>query len=293
MKKLLVVGVIVLFLGLAFAPSINANISKTSVDSELVEFTTEVCGLKGGKHTVSLSKEEAEEVENLIDDIERRLDEVETREETVEIFNEAIVELDKYGLLGSLSVKQAQRLITGMYQDTRVMKFLEWIFNKKRGGIEYGYNFVCLIAGNSTETFITSPGFVIGYYLFNEKSPVACFFIRLMSVISSIFRPLFLCGFMCIGEKIKEWEVGISYNPAVGQLWTFGVLGKRIWDGSFYGQISAIEPIFQFGSLVMHICDYLGVIGFTGVILTFLEPGRAFYLGSSLIVNIGPQPPYP
>jgi len=103
MKKLLAVGVIVLFLGLAIAPSINANVSKTSVDSELVEITTEICGLNGGKQTVSLSKEDAEEVEKLIDDIERRLDNVETREETVEIFNEAVVKLDKYGLLGGLT----------------------------------------------------------------------------------------------------------------------------------------------------------------------------------------------
>jgi len=73
MKKLLVVGVIVLFLGVAFVPSINANISKSSIDSELVEFTTEVCGLDGGKHTVSLSKEDAEEVEKLIGDIEKKL----------------------------------------------------------------------------------------------------------------------------------------------------------------------------------------------------------------------------
>jgi len=51
-KKGVVVAVILLFIGLAFAPSINANISKASIDSELVEFTTEVCGLNGGKHTV-------------------------------------------------------------------------------------------------------------------------------------------------------------------------------------------------------------------------------------------------
>ena len=74
-KKGVVVAVILLFIGLAFAPSINANVSKASLDSELVEFTTEVCGLNGGKHTVSLSKEDAVEVENLINDIERRLDE--------------------------------------------------------------------------------------------------------------------------------------------------------------------------------------------------------------------------
>ena len=29
---------------------------------------------------------------------------------------EAVVELDKYGLLGGLSIKQAQRLVTGGYQ---------------------------------------------------------------------------------------------------------------------------------------------------------------------------------
>ena len=65
---------ILLFIGIAFAPSINANISKASLDSELVEITTEVWGFNDGKHTVQLTKEEAEEVKQLIDDIERRLD---------------------------------------------------------------------------------------------------------------------------------------------------------------------------------------------------------------------------
>jgi len=48
MKKLLSVGVIVLFLGLAIAPSINADVSKASIDSELVEITTEICGSDDG-----------------------------------------------------------------------------------------------------------------------------------------------------------------------------------------------------------------------------------------------------
>ena len=56
MKKLLVIGVIGLFLGLAIAPSINANVSR---DNEMVEITTEVCGLGGGKHTVQLIAEGA------------------------------------------------------------------------------------------------------------------------------------------------------------------------------------------------------------------------------------------
>ena len=67
LKKEMVVAVILLFIGLAFAPSINANVSKASLDSELVEFTTEVCGFNGGKHTVQLTKEEAGKLEQLFD----------------------------------------------------------------------------------------------------------------------------------------------------------------------------------------------------------------------------------
>ena len=145
-KKGVVVAVILLFIGLAFAPSINANISKASIDSELVEITTEVCGLKGGKHTVSLSKEDALEVEQLIDDIERRLDEVETREEAVEIFNEAVVELDKYGLLGSLSVEQVQRFVSGFNSNSRLVKFLDRLFKREVGEQNDVENYLCLVS---------------------------------------------------------------------------------------------------------------------------------------------------
>ena len=48
-KKGLAVAVILLFIGLAFTLSINANISKESLEDELVEITTEVYGIKGVK----------------------------------------------------------------------------------------------------------------------------------------------------------------------------------------------------------------------------------------------------
>ncbi len=144
-KKPLAVAVILLFIGLAFAPSINAYVSK---EKEFVEYTTEICGLNSGKHTVRLAKEEADEVEQLIDDIERRLDEVETREEAVKIFNEAIVELDKYGLLGGLSIEKAQKLVTGDFS----------IDNRKRIldiGLNLSQNIFCIFSGTAR---ITDPG---------------------------------------------------------------------------------------------------------------------------------------
>ena len=70
MKKVLSLGIIILFLGLAVARSINANICK---ESELVEITTEICGLGGGKHTVQLTQEEAEEVNRILNNIREQL----------------------------------------------------------------------------------------------------------------------------------------------------------------------------------------------------------------------------
>jgi hypothetical protein len=141
MKKLLVVGVIVLFLGFACAPSINANVSR---DSELVEITTEICGLGGGKHTIQLTQEEAEELEQLIEYIEQKLDEVETREEAVEIFNDAVVKLDKYGLLGGLSVKQAQNLITRDFQKNKLLPVFKNLVSRFLESSDFE-NIFCLI----------------------------------------------------------------------------------------------------------------------------------------------------
>jgi len=61
MRKLLIVGVIILFLGLAISPSINANVSK---ESELVEIKVSNYREDGRaeKTTIKLSKEKASEL---------------------------------------------------------------------------------------------------------------------------------------------------------------------------------------------------------------------------------------
>ncbi len=48
-QKGITLAVILLFIGLAFTLSINANISKESLEDELVEITTELYGIKGVK----------------------------------------------------------------------------------------------------------------------------------------------------------------------------------------------------------------------------------------------------
>jgi hypothetical protein len=57
MIKCLAVGIILLFIGVVLVPSINFNVVKASYDNDLVEVTTQACGIKGfGNTTIKLTR---------------------------------------------------------------------------------------------------------------------------------------------------------------------------------------------------------------------------------------------
>jgi len=200
MKKYLAVVVVLLFIGLAFAPSINANVSKES----LVEFTTEVCGLNGGKQTVRLTQSQADEVEALFDTIGERLDATDIRKEAEEIFKEAVVELDKYGLLGGLSVKQAQKLVIG----NSLVSNNQRILSRKSG---ISKNIFCILVATATTannpySFCISAGpiYVIGWALWILLSDIG--FKNLAEVIFA------LAGFFTIYNPFRFMNGIIDLN---------------------------------------------------------------------------------
>jgi hypothetical protein len=89
-----------LFVGVAIAPTINQSVVTASTDDDLVEVTTQACGIQGyGDTTVKLTREQYQNLEQYLVEFRARLNQTTTREEAVPIFKEAVVELDKYGLL--------------------------------------------------------------------------------------------------------------------------------------------------------------------------------------------------
>lgn len=99
-KKHQVIAVILLLIGIAIAPSINSIVVKASNDNDLVEVTSQACGIQGfGNTTVKLTKQQYQNLEQYLVDLKARLNQTTTREETIPIFKEAVVELNKYGLL--------------------------------------------------------------------------------------------------------------------------------------------------------------------------------------------------
>jgi hypothetical protein len=259
--------VVLLFCGLAFAPSIHANISK---ESELVEITTEVCGLPGQKpQTIQLSKSDADAVDKLFDEIKVKLDTVETREEAVEIFNDAIVELDKYGLLGGLSVEEAQKLVTGRFHNTEFSDIKEKFNTGNKqvpGEID---NLFCLMTGEANHLFF----YTIPIYLLMPVMGISLFIVALsiytLPVLSGFFGMIFLFSFL-LSERLFVFasyrqpvviSAEMEFRNSSGWIYTEGIKGNQSLNGSFSSNIN------YYITRLRHYIWFAkpGAIGFTGL----------------------------
>jgi len=286
-KKLISVAVILLFIGLAFAPSINADVGK----EELVEFTTELCGLNGSKQTVKLTQQQADEVEALFNSIREQLNATESREEAEDIFKDAVMELDKYGLLGGLSIKQAQRLVVGDYLNQKSKQYFKDIKSTNLAD-KNDSNYLCLILGSSDLTSIIGPFTFLSLlyfaFLWSKYMVISTLIMYILLFLCMTFGKIeffesianfilnnlgnllvikgklllyltILVHFIPIkfGSIVTFGFPNIAYpygddSPAEGEIFTFGLNGKKIWSGKFFGGMG----------------PYVGVIGFSGLKIT-------------------------
>jgi hypothetical protein len=287
-----------LLLGVAIAPCINFNVVKASNQNDLVEMTTEACGIPGLQpQTVKLTTQQACEVEALFAEIKHSLDKAKTREETVAIFTDAVAKLDEYGLLGDVSVQQAQRLVKGGYQDQQAMNLYKTIQGKSQ--IFNDSNFLCLIAGETKETRLYSLAetgcsvlcyFLFGLYIIAHMfvdDPAALYkVISGLQSTSNFYHTLNSARIIGTGRiafgnsHASSLPPPYRFNPAVGWVTTQGILGKKSWNGSFYG---ALMPIVTFDSPSYNY--YIGAMGFLGIKITHAG-GSFFFLGSALRVKL-------
>jgi hypothetical protein len=114
-KKILVVGIIYLFIGVAVAPSIQSN-DVSSAQKKQIEITINAVGIPGLKsHTVKLTEEQLSKLECLITRVDQKLSQASTTQEAAAIFEDATEQLYPFGLFGALSLQQAKRVVTGRY----------------------------------------------------------------------------------------------------------------------------------------------------------------------------------
>ncbi|HIG98949.1 MAG TPA: hypothetical protein HA258_00045 [Thermoplasmata archaeon] len=245
MKKIIVVGIILLFVGVAVAPSITLNIARASNDCNLIEVSTLACGIPGyGDTAVMLTPEHYRDLEQYLVEFTARLNQTSTRAETVLLFREAVVKLNRYGVLPcGMSVAQAQRLVTlGDY----IRQVPNWI----KTSLSDSLNVFCFFAAITDN--------VIDYNLWVVTGAFLSQFIAYDSPLILLVYLFFLVGFI---KPLRLFNTLVAVQGDVPFYFTLGLKG-----------VSA------------GLDDISSVIGFTGLKIMF-NTHNAFYLGFALSVN--------
>jgi hypothetical protein len=207
MKRLIAIGAIFLFIGVAVAPSINFTVVKASNDNDLVEVTTQACGIKGyGNTTVKLTREQYQNLEAYLVEFRVRLNQTSTREEAVPIFKEAVVELNKYGLLPrGTSVERAQRLVTTGYH----IENIPYILKKSNRGI---VNICCLFAAETIDAFHLNIWTALGLIIslsYQQPSRLVQLLIDILLFFGSM-KPLHFDSEIHLYNGVKYFAIGLG-----------------------------------------------------------------------------------
>jgi len=305
LKKILTLGVILLFIGVAVAPSINSTVVKASNDNNLVEVTSQTCGIKGfGNTTVKLTKQQYQNLEQYLVEFRARLNQTTTREEAVPIFKEAVVELNKYGLLPKgMSVEKAQKLVLGVYQQPRLLRLLDKIQQRFSGTNYSDYeNYNCLISGQTTNTVSIGPilglteyitDYMLWYFAFHHGwlDLIYAFFLNLalflplVNVIDNL-NPVLLLSMIGLGEVLANPGYQWYYYPANGWIYTNGLNGVKNWSGDIFGDLNLASSYeFDIPWIIFLWAYYPGILGFTGIKIG-IALSNSFYLGYAFKVKI-------
>lgn len=294
MKRKILIGSIIA-VALLVLVSFSSTVAKISVDNELVEVTTEFCGIDGLEpYTVKMSEDDFQELKEYLNEFKENLDTVESTEEAIKIYNEAIHELDNYGLLGSLSIDRAKILVTGWHQNSRVSKLFEERFFTEQENSEDIENYLCLISGQTTITLF-QPILSTLLFVFLEFYSKIYLIMSIFTLFSKLFFETYRLLYFFVE---KHWNFcSLKQKLLVGaDVWfirsngwvnTIGLMGNNMINGTFIGKV----PFYIHGARWDLLGDEgRGVLGFTGLKLNLDEESyESFFIGNALEVRLGPE----
>ncbi|MBE3121500.1 MAG: hypothetical protein IMZ58_04740 [Thermoplasmata archaeon] len=221
------------------------------------------------------------EVEKIFNDLKLKLDTVTTKKEALAIFKEAVVELNKYGLLPKgMSVKQAQRLITGSFLKSELLKPFQRN-NENNSGNEN-----CLVIGITNNIYFRPyPALVMDipilYNLVFNSSLRNITWILALPYLFRLLQPFKFGSYAYVGGRTKLVEQGNITEDNIysssGWVWTIGSNGFKKWNGAFYGGLYCKTTVISHDNdSVFEFWDPVGIVGFIGI---------DFFSGTSFIIN--------
>lgn len=272
MKKLITFGVILLFLGVTIAPSINFTVVKASTNNDLVEVTTQACGINGtGKTTVRLTQQQYQTFHQNLVDFRNSLNTTTSKRELVTLYQDFAGELDQLGLLPKgMSLKQAQML-----------------FSEENAG-RRSYLITGQINGTIVLTALTVCTTIAVIALFFCLYPLWFFFPKLeyrlfANIARSYFKENTSTGIISVGSVIGMQDYPNEYTPSQGWVQVNGTLNQR-WEGDLYGTLGLFPIASGWEGY------YTGIVGFKGIKIFYSEDD-VFLMGRAREVGISNSPP--
>ena len=158
-KKTFVVLSFFLCIGFIIAPISSMYTVSASAGNIPVKITTRVSDFTAETTVmVQLTEQQTRDVRIIFDDLKNRLTTAESTEETQRIFNDTIIELDRYNLLPEgMSVEHAQRLVNHATNNRKIITPLQKLSQNLQAKTAAGtiQNSFCSVAGNTSNTHFT------------------------------------------------------------------------------------------------------------------------------------------
>jgi hypothetical protein len=259
--------VVLMFIGVAFAPCINSTGIKASNDNDLVEVTSQACGIQGfGNTTVKLTKQQYRNLEQYLIDFRARLNQTTTREEAIPIFKDAVVELNKYGLLPKgMSVEQAQKLVIGHNRNRDVLRKIQSSFNslsnkgQRQELFPNWYNVFCLFYAVATPDPL--------YYTQSTILPIGPYWLLFL-------LPAMLLSALGLEKLAELWAILIivldSLNPVR--------IMNLIFNSGYYFNFNS----FGLNGHVTGTYELFWLLGFTGLWVFPIDINQSYFFGNVL-----------
>jgi len=261
-KKGLALAIILLFIGVSFQPAFavedknSSNSSSTvseneALDNNLIKMLVQIHISNGMQsYTLELSNQQLDELDMIFDKLKIDLWNCNSEIEVIEIYKDAVVSLGENGLLpDTMSIEEAQELVLKNNFNPRFGKLFYHLLNNLAE--DNLLNILCWITGKSSRT-----GDRFSYYF-----PIRIFSTLYFGYILDVY----------------------NRRPALGWVYTIGMLGVKEQEGSFYGRIyERLKPPFE--------TYYIGALGFRGLIFKGYYADPSYYLGHSFCVHLVENP---
>jgi hypothetical protein len=278
-KKGLVVGIIVLFISVSVAPSINANIDRLPSKSKLIETSIRIHRANSIiPYTVKLSEKESDTAESIFDKLKICLDSAETGEEIDECYDEAVESLYELGLFPRMTVEEAKQLVKGDRQNLNGKSQPDNIGN---GDV----NFNCQISGVASECL---QGFLGRLFM----GGLLFLFIQILIKLIGLDNVPFFIGRISYIALGANWD-GDWYYPSRGWVHTNGTNGVIKWEGEFFGDIDYWEIENEHHGYEWTEGFYKGVTEFNGLWIQIGQWSPCNFLGNAKHVKLSRTPSWP